>query len=157
LYFKSSSFLQCILISDDIFQNDPDKVIILEIKAISEQNLGLLKEALNDYEKVNAISNNVLLLYRIAFLQYKLKRFGECEKSLNKILSDPNIEKEKIDITITDGNQQIVLLKAVALNMKGVIYMDMNENDKAGIYFSEALKISPDFVLARDNLKSLKK
>lgn len=157
LYFKSSLFTQCILLSNTILQNNPGNAIILEIKAISEQNLELLKEALNDYEKLNALADNVLFWYRIAFLQYKLKRYGECENTIEQLLANPEIDKQRINMTMADGSRQIVPLKVAALNMKGVVFVDMNKKDKAKIYFSKALNIFPDFILAMDNLKSLKK
>ena len=156
MYYRSGKFANCILVSIDILKTNKNNAPIIEIKAISEQNLGLLKEALNDYERLNALSENVIFLYRIAFLQYKLERYGECKNTIEQLLDNPETDKQGITITMADGSQQIVPLKAVVLNIKGVVYMDMNEVEAAKIYFSEALKIFPDFILAQDNLKSLK-
>ena len=49
----------------------------------------------------------------------------------------------------------MVPLKAAIWNLKGVVFMDMNENDKAKKYFSETLKIFPEFELAKNNLQLL--
>ena len=155
LYFKSGRFTSCILVSIDILKTNKNNAPIIEIKAISEQNLGLLIEALNDYERLNTLSENVIFLYRIAFLQYKLKRYGECKNTIEQLLAKPETDKQGITIMMADGNQQIVPLKAAVLNIKGVVFMDMNEVDKAKICFSEALNIFPDFMLVQDNLKSL--
>ena len=56
-----------------------------------------------------------------------------------------------------DGARQVVPLKAAVWNIKGVMFMDMNENDKAKNCFLEALKIFPDFVLVKGNMEFVEK
>ncbi|MCH8318224.1 MAG: hypothetical protein IIA88_06970, partial [Bacteroidetes bacterium] len=60
---------------------------------------------------------------------------------------------QQLNVASSEKSRQTVPLKAVVLNMKGVLSMDVNENDTAKDLFSEALKIFPDFELAKDNLK----
>lgn len=155
LYFKLGFFTQCILASTDIVKNNPDNVTILQLKAISEISLGFIKDAIDDYEKLYKLSKNVLHLYQLALLQYQLKRFVECNLSIEQLFAHPETDKQTINITTEKGSRQIVPLKAAVWNLKGVVFMDMNENDKTKKYFSEALKIFPDFELAKGNLKFL--
>ncbi|GIV43476.1 MAG: hypothetical protein KatS3mg035_0599 [Bacteroidia bacterium] len=52
LYFESRSFLQSIMLAGEILQSNPDNVKMLEVQAIAQQNLGLIKESLDSYEKL---------------------------------------------------------------------------------------------------------
>ncbi|MFN0047803.1 MAG: tetratricopeptide repeat protein [Cytophagales bacterium] len=152
VYINLGSLQQAILLSREILETTPDNVSILEVKAIAEQNLGLAKEALTSYESLHSKSKNVYHLYQIATLQYDLKRLAECNASIDAILTSPEVEKKELNIgTGTRGEQQKVVLKAAALNMKGVLAMDLNENTIAKVCFDEALKLTPDFVLAKNN------
>jgi len=154
VYFKSGShFIQCILVSNEILENKPDNQIILEIKALCEVNLALYKDATDDYENLYKQSGNILHLYHLAFSQYKLKRFPECNLSIDKILSDTDIDNKSVNITTAEGSRQNVPLKAAALNIKAVMFMENQQYDTAKKYISEALEIFPDFELAKANLQ----
>ncbi len=153
LYFESRSFLQTIMIAGEMLQSNPDNIKMLEIQAIAQQNLGLVKEALETYEKLQKKTNSLLHSYQIATLQFALKRFGECESTLSEILRDPKSEQEKVNVIIGNQGQQEVILKAACLNMAGVIYMEQNQDDKAKKLFEEASKIDKDFLLPKGNLE----
>jgi len=156
IYINLGSLQQAILLSREILDTSPENQGILEVKAIAEQNLGLSKESLTSYESLYQKSKNVYHLYQIATLQYDLKRMAECNASIDAILSSPEVDKKELNIgTGTRGQQQKVVLKAAALNMKGVLAMDFNENAVAKVCFDEALRLTPDFVLAKNNVDFL--
>lgn len=152
LYFESRSFLQTIMLAGEILQSNPDNSKMLEIQAIAQQNLGLIKESLETYEKLYKKTKSLLHAYQIATLQFALKRYGECEATLAQIIQDTNSEKEKVNVIIGNQGQQEVIIKAACLNMAGVIYMEQNQDDKAKKLFEEALKIDKDFLLPKGNL-----
>jgi len=152
IYINMGSLREAILLSREILESDANNTNILEVKAIAEQNLGLAKEALADYEVLYGKLKNVYHIYQIATLQYDLKRLQECNTSLDQILTSAEVDKKEIGLgTGTRGQQQKVILKAAALNIKGVLAMDLNENAIAKVCFEEALKLTPDFVLAKNN------
>jgi len=155
LYFESRSFVQTIMLAGEILQANPDNDKILEIQAIAQQNLGLIKESLETYEKLYRKSKSLLHLYQIATLQFTLKRYGECEATIVEILRDPKSEQEKVNVIIGNQGQQEVILKAAALNMAGVVYMEQKQDDKAKKFFEEASKIDKDFLLPKGNLEFL--
>jgi tetratricopeptide (TPR) repeat protein len=156
LYYGSGSFVQCILVGKDILESNPNNAPVLELVAISEQNLGAYKEALTDYEKLFLISKDPFHLYQVATLQYVLKRYLECKASLSQLILDEKITADmQIPITDPDRQTQEVSLKAAAYNMLGVVAMDLGEMEEAKWSFQEALKIAPDFVLAQGNLEKL--
>lgn len=158
IYINLGSLQQAILLTREILEANPENLGILEVKAVAEQNLGLSKESLTSYESLYGKSKNVYHLYQIATLQYDLKRMAECNSSIDQILVSPEVDKKELNIgTGVRGQQQRVILKAAALNIKGVLAMDLNENTVAKVCFEEAIKLTPDFVLAKNNLDFLTK
>jgi len=151
LYYTSGDHYQVIVLGGELLVAKPDKAEILELVAVSQQNRGLLKDALESFEKLFAITKDVYHLYNIASLQYMLKRFGECSESLNTIIASTDTPGE---VTISDnsGQSQKVPLKAAAFNMRGVIALEINQQDVAKQNFQKALELFPDFALAKSNL-----
>lgn len=154
LYFNGGNYVQAILVSEDVLKQKPNDLAILEITAVSQQNLGLPKEALESYEKLYSLNPDIFHLYNIASLQYTLKRFGECSATLDAILRAEE-NTEEITITNNNGQSQKVPIKAAALNMLGVMALEMNETELAAKSFNDALKIAPQFALAKGNLQRL--
>lgn len=151
LYYNTNSYVQVILVGKEILETKPDKAEILELVAVSQQNLGMLKEALESFEKLFAISKDVYHQYNIASLQYMLKRYGECSESLNAIIAATDTAGV---VSISDGKNesQQVPVKAAAFNMRGVIALEINQTDVAKQNFEKALQLYPEFVLAKNNL-----
>ncbi|WP_143083928.1 tetratricopeptide repeat protein [Flexibacter flexilis] len=157
LYFNLNRNAECVLVCRDILSANENNDNILEIKAIAEQNLGLYRESLADYEKVYGKTKNISYLYEIATLQYQLKRFGECNTTVSAILNNEEATKQTISISAGQGQSQKVPMKAAAYNLRGVIAGDLKEYSAAISNYEEALKVYPDFVLAKNNLEVLKK
>ncbi len=156
LYFAGERYAQAYLIGEEILKTNPKRNDILELVAVSKQNLGLVKEALADYEKLYANEKSVFYLYQQATLQYQLKRYGECVASLDQILSSPEADKQNVNIRLQQGSQEVPM-KAAAYNVKGICAMELNQEEAARQNFSEAIKLYPDFVLAKGNLDLINK
>src|SRR5579863_3354778 len=156
LYFAGERYAQAYLVGQAIVTSDPKRNDMLELVAVSKQNLGLIKESLADYEKLYAAQKSVYYLYQMATLQYQLKRYGECVASLDQIISSPEAEKQKVNIRIQGGSQDVPM-KAAAYNIKGICAVDLNQKEAAKENFDKALSLFPDFVLAKGNLDALKK
>jgi tetratricopeptide (TPR) repeat protein len=88
--------------------------------------------------------------------QYQLKRYGECVASLDQIIASPESEKQKVNIRVQGGGQEVIM-KAAAYNVRGICASDMGQKDAARENFSKALEIAPDFALAKGNLEALDK
>lgn len=154
IYINLGQAQQAILLTRAILEENPNNLSMLEVKAVALQSLGITKDALLDFENLYAKQKNVYHLYQIANLQYELKRIAECNSSVDQILSVSEVDKKEIPIEFgtSKGEQQKVSLKAAALNIKGMLALDLNELNLAKACFDEALKISPNFVLAKNNL-----
>jgi len=159
LYFNSGQYIQATTLGNEIVQSDPQNNQMLEILAISEQSLGLLKEPLAHYEQLYRNTQMLYYLYQVATLQYNLKRFGECSLTLEKIIADEKSGQEEISIAYGEKNsqQQKVPMKAAAYNLQGVMYLEMNQPDSALESFDKALEIFPDFKLAQSNKEMVEK
>jgi tetratricopeptide (TPR) repeat protein len=157
LYFGSGQFNEAMILSEKVYTEDNSKVGMLEVKAISEQNLGMLKEALNDFEMLYDKAKDVRYLYQIAAMQYDLKRVAECSNSINMILASTETDKATVPFFTQDRRRQDVPIKAAAYNMRGVLAGELGEFDLAAKAYEEALKLYPEFALAKNNIEVIKK
>jgi tetratricopeptide (TPR) repeat protein len=156
LYFAGERYAQASLVGEEIVKADPKRKDMLELVAVSKQNLGMIKESLANYETLYANEKSIYYLYQIATLQYQLKRYGECVASLDQIIASPESEKQKVTIRVQGGGQEVPM-KAAALNVKGICAMELNQDAAAKENFIKALQIAPDFALAKGNLDAMDK
>jgi tetratricopeptide (TPR) repeat protein len=157
LYFQRGAWPQTILVCTDLLEKDPNKPTALELRAIAHQNVNMIKESLTDFERLYPISKNLYHLYEVATMQYTLKRFGECDVTLGKLLNDPEIKDKTIDINSSQTERQSVPLAAACHNMAGVMLLEQGRKPDAATAFKQALSLFPDFVLAKSNLKEAEK
>ncbi len=157
LYFQVGMNQQCILVSADILKGNPSNLGILELKAVSEKNLGLIKMSLEDFEKLYPETKNIQHQYQIATLQYDLKRLGECQLTIQAILGREDLKDSKVTVFYGQGQSQSVPMEAAVYNMEGVILMDLNEDEKAKEMFKKAIELDKEFLLPINNQKALEK
>lgn len=152
IYFAGERYGQSYALGEEILKDNPKRSDILEMVAVSKQSLGLLKEALTDYESLYKTEKQVFYLYQIATLQYQLKRFGECVASLDQILGDEGSAKQNVTIRNNNNTSQSVPMRAAALNVKGIVALEVNKDADAKELFNQAIKLFPEFALAKGNL-----
>lgn len=157
LYFQRGAWAQTAAVADKILSTSPNAEGPLELRAVAYHTMGLLKESLTDYERLYGISKNTYHLYEIAALQYTLRRFGECDQTLGRLLNDPGLKDKEIQLSAGQQQTQTVPLVAACNNMVGVLLMEQGKKAEAKLAFQEALKMFPDFVLAKNNLTELSK
>jgi len=157
LYFSIGAMPQCILAGNEYLKKDSANMNVMEMVALANSQLKKYKETVDLYEKMYLKSGNIYYAYQLAVNQYMLKRIGECNQMLDIIIKDPKAETEKIGIGGEDNKPQQVPLKAAAMNLRGVILQELNMKDKAKENFEGALKVMPEFALAKGNLASLDK
>ena len=156
LYFSGGNYVQCALTSKDYLSKDSSNLFVREMYAISLSSLNKSKESLEQYELLFANTKSSYHAYQIAVLQYMLKRFGECETTCAIILNDPKAGEQKVAVSADQNNSQQVPLKAAAYNIRGVMFKELNRPEEAMKSFDEALKIFPDFALAKANIEVMK-
>jgi tetratricopeptide (TPR) repeat protein len=159
LYHGRGMYPQSWKLSDDILKRKPEDPAFREVHAQSLEAIGQYADALKDYERLMQKYKQSVFRYKAAALQYLLKRYGECNLNLDAILTNPATENEKVGLQIESGNNQMqqVPIRAAALNIRGVIAMDMNKKAEAEAAFKEALTLYPEFEMVRQNLDRLQK
>jgi tetratricopeptide (TPR) repeat protein len=151
VYFKSQNYLSSHLVAKELLVSKVDNQQLLEINAVSLQNLGATKEAIEAYEKLFALSKNRYYGYELANLQMSIKRLEEAKISIEKAFTCADIEKATLVFPIDNTKNQDVPLNAAMYNLKGIIYYQLQDKVEAGKAFEEALKIMPDFATATQN------
>ncbi|MCX6291378.1 MAG: hypothetical protein NT126_06390 [Bacteroidetes bacterium] len=154
LYYNLNAYPQCVLTGNAYLEKDTSNLDVMEMVAISNVAMKRNKEALALYEKMYLKTGKIYYAYHLAVQQYVLKRIGECNQMIDIVLNDPQSAKENIPISSEDGRQNVPL-KAAALNLRGIIFNEINQKEKAKEYFEAALQVFPDFSLAKKNLDTL--
>jgi tetratricopeptide (TPR) repeat protein len=152
IYFDNSQFASAALVSLDLLQGNDKNVGALEIAAYSLEQLGALDRALPHFESLYLLTGDNFSLYKSAFLQFNLKRYEEALNSVNMLVKNAKAD-EKIGFPISQTETQEVVMKAAALNLKGLIYLDQNSKADAKTAFNEAIALDSAFEQAKENLK----
>ncbi len=152
IYGAMGMYEQAILLGEEIVQTKSNDTNTLRIIAVSYENLGVLNKAIEYYDKVLALGNDLFFRYKLAVCQYGLKRNAESMANVDKIIGDKSVGDQKVNIAYENGSQDVPML-AAALNLGGIIFIDEHKYTEAKLYFDGALKLEPNFVLAQNNLQ----
>ena len=155
IYYNSSAFVSSAIVALDMLAIDPNSVIAHEIAALSYENLRLYDKAIEQYEQIWLSTENVTILYQVAYLQYSIKRFTEAKSNLE--ILDTKVGDEKIALNKSDGSGQEVSFKAAMLNLRGLIAIEEGNTEEAKGHFTKALEMNPDFEAAKLSLEGLNK
>jgi tetratricopeptide (TPR) repeat protein len=154
LYFENEMATSAALVALDILQVNEKSIGSLEIAAFSLEQLGALDRALPHFERLFLLTGDNFSLYKSAFIQYNLKKYQEALNSVN-MLSKNTKPDDKIGFPISQTETQEIGMKAAALNLKGMIYLDQGSKAEAKLAFEEAIQLEPNFNLAKENLKKV--
>lgn len=152
IYFDNTQYPSAALVAMDLLQINDKNVGALEIAAYSLEQLGALDRALPHFESLYLLTGDNFSLYKSAFIQYNLKRFEEAMNSVNMLVKNAKAD-EKIGFPKSQTETQEISMKAAALNLKGLIYLDQNSMAEAKTAFNEAISLDANFEQAKENLK----
>jgi len=155
IYFSSRKYGSCYLMANEVLKRDPKNQAILELKAISLESLGAIDKSLEAYAELFTLSNNNYHGYSLAKLQLAMKQNDKAYATINKVegLNDSGNYKVTFNINQTH-TQQVELLAAIPY-LKGVIEEVLEKPTEAKLSYNKALKIQPDFVIAKEKLDLL--
>jgi tetratricopeptide (TPR) repeat protein len=151
LYFEAGEYASSALVAMDILKINDKNVGALEIASYALEQLGAFDRALPYYESLHLLTGDNFSLYKSAYLQYSMKRYAEAMNSLTMLIKLSKAD-EKIGFAISETETQQVDMKAAALNLKGLVFLDQNSKVEAKAAFNEALAIEPTFTQAKENL-----
>lgn len=155
IYFEMEQYSSAALVALDLLQINDKSIPALEIAAYSLEQLGALDRALPHFESLHLLSGDLFSLYKTSYLQYSLKKYDEALNSTNMLIKNNKSAEEMLSFPKKDNTTQEVSMQVAALNLKGLIYKEQGNTDEARAAFDEALKTSPDFELAKENLAAL--
>lgn len=152
-YYDYQQYASSLLVSRDILSINANHLPALEIQAVSFEKLGLYDKALNAYESLYLKRDNPYTLYKIGMLQYDLKRHNESKTSLDILLQSAEVDSLKV-VYNEQGNQQQkeIPMKAALHNFQGMNHLELGNKEAAKQSFEAALKLAPDYKMAKDNL-----
>jgi tetratricopeptide (TPR) repeat protein len=155
LYFNGRNYVSCFLVINDILKNKPENLELLEMKAVSLESMGAIQKASEAYKSLLIKTNNNYHAYKLAGLQLALKKFEEAYVSVKKAYQLPDDGTMEITFQVNKNYNQNVGLKAAIAYLEGIIALNLDKSDAAKLSFETAVKLFPDFVLAKSKLETL--
>ncbi|MCP9763713.1 tetratricopeptide repeat protein [Lacihabitans soyangensis] len=155
-FYKMNKPLSCHLIAKELLEKKPTDLVLLELNALSLQQLNVTKEAITAFEKLFTLSKNKYHGYQLATLQFSIKRLSEGLSTITQTQTCKDLKDFELQFNLDKNQTQRVPLNAAIFNMKGLIAYELNDKESAKVAFDEALKISPDFELAKQNFNAIK-
>jgi len=155
LYFSGRKYSSCFMVCTDILSRDGNKQNILEMQAISLENLGAIDKSAQVYAKLIVKSNDNYHAYKLANLYFAVKKYDEAYKAIQKAQQLKDKGTVKVSYAVNKNyNQQVSLLAAIS-NLKGLIEFEQGKNELAKSSFKKAVDLQADFVLAKENLQAV--
>lgn len=155
LYFNSRNYISCFLVTNDILKNKPNNMELLEMQAVSLESMGAIEKAKEAYSTLLIRTNNNYHAYKLAGLQLTLNKFDKAFISIKKAEQLPDDGSIEVTFQVNKNYNQNVGLKAAIAYLEGIIAMNLDKKNEAKLSFQRAIKVFPDFVLAKGKLSAL--
>ena len=155
-YYNNQKYIPSVLVAQDLLARNPKNVEVLQLAASGFEALNLSDKALANYESLYLQNNHTGALYKMAVLQYELKKYVESKTNVEILLTKPDIETMTVTLRDSENKQKAFPLKVSILNLKGLLAQQAGDKAGAKKAFEESLALAPDFPLAKQNLAKLK-
>jgi len=157
LYFDNQKYTSAALVGQELLVRNPKDPTALELTGSAFESLGLKDRALQYFESLYLVTNSFPALYKMAFLQYELKRYKESQANCDIMLTKKEADEMKVTFTTADKQNKDYPIRVSVLNLQGMIARDSGDKVAAKKYFEQALAVAPDFMQAKENLTALAK
>ncbi|MGK7388972.1 MAG: tetratricopeptide repeat protein [Candidatus Cyclobacteriaceae bacterium M2_1C_046] len=155
IYFQTQQYASAALTARDVLTLNPNNIGAIELSAISFENIGAQEKAIEAYENLYLQTDDYQALYKMAFLQYEADKLDQALTNADILLN----RKESAELTVTftgpDKQPKDYPIKAAIFNLKGLIAKEQGKTEEARNFFNQALEISPEFTMAKENLNEL--
>ena len=155
-YYQNQKYPSAVLVAQELLKRNPKNTAALEMSAIGYETIGVFDRSLQSYESLYLLQNNPNVLYKMAFLQMRLKRYKESGTSADILLADKNIDSLKVSFTGTDNKTSEFPMRAALLNLKGMLSQEQGDKVTAKKFYELSLAQAADFPPAKENLTKLK-
>ena len=157
LYFEQRQYISSGIVAQEAAQKNPNNLLALELAGTSFENVGLRDKELEHFEKLYLKNQKISVLYKIAFLQYQMKRYNDADASSDIIIKDPEALELPMVFGKSDKTTQQVKMIAAAYRVKALVAYDQQKKEVALQYFKKALEYSPEFEIAASAVTELEK
>lgn len=155
LYFSNRKYFSCFLVTKEILDRNPDKIELLEMGAISLESVGAKEKAVEEYQKLLTKSNKSFHAYKLAGLQLEINKLDDAYTAIKKADQLPTDDSVTISFRVNPTYTQDVSLKASIAYLEGIIAEALKKDAEAKVAFERAIKLFPDFVLAKSRLDAM--
>ncbi len=155
LYMQQGAFGQSFYWANKRLEKNPDNNTLLELKAIALDKMQQPKQAIDIFEKLFTKTQSPYHAYKLMELQYGMKRLTECLQTAEQ--AEKLTYKPEYVMTYTAGQQSgRTYLQAGIFNIHALALYDLDKKAEAKTYFEKALTLDSTFVLAKQNLETLR-
>ena len=155
-YYEQQNNTSVVLVCQDLLVRNPKNTSALELSAVAYDILNIRDRALQNFESLFLLTNDNMTLYKMAFLQYQLKKYPECLTNADILLTKPESGTLKVTFNDKDNKPKEYAMKVALLYLKGLVYKDQADKVNAKKFLDEALVAAPDFVPAKETVAGLK-
>lgn len=124
------------------------KVLCLQQTGDMDGQFALLQELFETTGKPQYVS-------QIAAIQISTGNLKDAGETVDMILEKYKNSKDSLEVFLDETRKQSVPVQAAAWNMKGYLYMQQKNIEKAKEAYFKALEIYPDFVMPKRNLEAI--
>jgi tetratricopeptide (TPR) repeat protein len=158
VYYNLNNLNGAYKLAGQINKKDEKNITALTLLADISSRAGEVKTSLEWYEKLCGVSPGAFNHYQLATKQFILERNLECRQSLQKVVADSAAGMEsKVRLDLGDGYAEEVPVLAAAMNMLGALAYKEKNTKVAEEWYTKAIAVHPDFVIAKQNLEEMKK
>ncbi len=156
MYFEFRQYASAALVSRDALNRNPQNRLMLQIGAKSLDELGAKDQSLKMYQTLYNLSDDAFVLFEIAQKQLDLKMYDDAMINTELLLGKRTIEGSQVYVKNSAGEETEAPFKAVIYNLQGLIARGQGNEESAKKYFNSAIKLAPNYALAKENLNPSK-
>lgn len=157
IYLRFNQMASAALVSQQSLKINNNNLFATEVAASAFDNLGVKDRAIPYYETLYLANNDLNVLYKIAFLQLELNRFGEATTSVDIILQNEESKSQIIVFPTEDQKGQDVPLNVAAHRIKAMVEEAKGNEDEAIRLYLATLEMLPGFQVVQGQLQLLNK
>lgn len=155
LYGAVNNLQACMQTNEASMKRHPGEEKYKNIKVLCLQQMGDLDGQFALLKDLFETTNKPQYVAQIAAIQISTGNLKDARETVDMILEKYDKSNDSLEVFLDESNKQLVPVKAAAWNMKGYIYMQQKNIEKAKEAYFKALEIYPDFVMPKRNLEAI--
>lgn len=155
LYFAVNNVDACLKTTEDALSRKPEDEDLLQYKLLCLEQLDRLDEQFALSKKLYEKTHKAQYIYKVASVQLLTGNLKDAAETLDTIMDRYKDSKDSIDVFYDQARSQRVPVTAAAWNMRGYMYIQMQQFQKAQEAYVKSVQTYPDFILPRRALQEL--